>query len=412
MYWFWDSNSLLLKKKVSFICLIVTTLIVLSLNLNIGFDFFILAARPKVLYYILLSILIILSIFTFFKDSNITDILVVVILFTGSLLLFIASNSYSLGGAEILFYYSIILSINFEIIKKNKRIKYYPLILLIIIMKLIISIYFNYFNMTGVIVYSFFFFITGLLIIEQNCKSNKLYIDEINLLLNKIQDDESYNEIGKKAYVDLMHDNYTSSCIVGLDVANEHLDRGNIDLAKKAIKRVMFALEDIEETYTQVREEIIDKRNPVAKIFTLSELFDNYRYEEVNINTEVDMYNTCVLIPKRDFYGIIDPIINNAKSVAKSFFGINIYIHENLLILEIVNDGPPIDWTSRDGIVDTNSFYPGRTTKVKGTGWGVYSSIKKLEKNNGKMKILSDENKTIFSMSFLLYRGNNEVNKK
>ncbi|MGE7184359.1 histidine kinase N-terminal domain-containing protein [Peribacillus sp. NPDC006672] len=122
---------------------------------------------------------------------------------------------------------------------------------------------------------------------------------------------------------------------------------------------------------------------------------------DASVNVELDIYPNLVMTASKD--GLKQVFLNlfiNSIDALKDkehprILRIDSLIEANEKIIRISNNGPPIASELIESI-----FEPFVTTKELGTGIGLYVCKKIVERNDGYMKCVSNENLTTFSIHF------------
>lgn len=265
-----------------------------------------------------------------------------------------------------------------------------------------------------------FFAIFFLLILESE---ERKVSEEASIICEQWTKEQVYNDIGRTVFSTFMHDYHTDHAIVHLDVLHEMIDDGDVDEAKVLVDELKKMLSDDNENILRVKDkirlsvkdkpEVVDSikvlKDKVAyftKAYKLSENMIEFFY---HVDSKYDLF----IVPI-DFSGIVENLIKNAIEADTDERKIKIlmYIDKDHCKISISNKGKMIPWRDKDGNVPINAFRVGRTTKKKGSGWGVYSIIKRVSANNGLIKVTSKDYETEFCLKFPVKKVNRDVVKQ
>lgn len=231
--------------------------------------------------------------------------------------------------------------------------------------------------------------------------------------------EQVYNDIGRSVFSTFMHDYRIDHAIAHLETVDELLGEGAVEHSRAVLKELKQMLEDDCENIIRIKEKIrLSEKDKPEVIDACKVILDRVKHykraysiedEDLTFKCELDKNYKIKMIPI-DFSGILENLIKNAVEACGENIKIDIrlFIDNSRAILSVVNCGVPIPWREKDGTVPVESFRVGRTTKKCGSGWGVYSIIKRVYANGGDIKITSGSENTKFSLSLPITK----VNKK
>lgn len=265
-----------------------------------------------------------------------------------------------------------------------------------------------------------FFAIFFLLIFESE---ERKVNEEASIICDQWTKEQVYTDIGRTVFSTFMHDYHTDHAIVHLDTLNEMLEDGEVDDAKILVKELKNLLSDDNDNILRIKNKIrLSVKEKPEVVNSIKILKDKVRYfkraykledSDIEFFYHVDNKYDLYIVPI-DFMGIIENLLKNAIEASKDEKRIKIlmYIDRDICKISITNRGSMIPWRSKDGTVSIDSFRVGRTTKKQGSGWGVYSIIKRVEANNGKIKVTSRNGETEFCLIFQVRKSQRETVKQ
>lgn len=265
-----------------------------------------------------------------------------------------------------------------------------------------------------------FFAVFFLLILESE---ERKVSEEAAIICEQWTKEQVYNDIGRTVFSTFMHDYHTDHAIVHLDTLYEMIDDGDIEDAKIMVIELKKMLSNDNENILRVKDKIRlsvkDKPEVVDSIKVLKDKVEYfkkaYKLSESNIEFfyHVDSKFDLFIVPI-DFSGIIENLIKNAieADTEEKKIKILMYIDKEFCKISISNKGKMIPWRDKDGNVPISAFRVGRTTKKKGSGWGVYSIIKRVSANNGLIKVTSKDYETEFCLKFPVKKVSRDMVKQ
>lgn len=230
--------------------------------------------------------------------------------------------------------------------------------------------------------------------------------------------EQVYNDIGRSVFSTFMHDYHIDHAIAHIETIDELLSEGYIEHSRFVLNELKKMLEDDCENITRIKEkirlserdkpEVLDVFNIVLDRVKHYKKLYNIKDSEISFNSDIDDKYKIKMIPI-DFSGILENLLRNAVEASSNDRRIDIllFIDHNYATLTIINSGEPIPWREKDGRVPVESFRVGRTTKKSGSGWGVYSIIKRVYANNGEVNITSGPEGTRFSINLPVIKVHN-----
>lgn len=327
------------------------------------------------------------------------------------------TNDYTIHG-EFIVILGVMAAKIYGLIRKRIRLTLFIITFLCLVIKF--STHVEYFtsdpsSFIFYVILITFFSIFFLLILES--EESKM-AEEASIICAQWTKEQVYNDIGRSVFSTFMHDYHTDHAIAHLETLEEFIDEGSKDEAKYMIQELRNMLSDDNDNILRVKEkirlsvkdkpEIIDSKKYISdkvKYFKKAyKLSDCEITEYYNLDNSFDLY----VIPI-DFIGIIENLIKNAIEASGENRSIKVLLsnEEGMGKVTVSNAGDMIPWRNPDGSVPIESFRVGRTTKTKGSGWGVYSIIKRVYANNGSIKVYSIDNET----EFAIYLPTKSVNR-
>lgn len=215
--------------------------------------------------------------------------------------------------------------------------------------------------------------------------------------------EQIYIDIGKTVYSTFIHDYNVSDSIVSAELISEMIQDGRS-------KKALYLLEGLREMLNRdflrinlVKDRVmLSTRQEPEEICIqdiLREKVDAFQRMNSLSESELAFSDNCkedivVRFIPLDFHGIIENLLKNALEACggRSEIHIKVELSEDGRLLEILiaNRGKKIPWALKDGYVPLKEFRPGRTTRENGTGWGVYTAVKRAEANGSQLKYYSD----------------------
>lgn len=348
-------------------------------------------------------------------DNKLTDILAPAILFVaGTLSIFDTSLDVPTAGEMImgLFAQSVI---ELKLVKREKSLLF--LIATLIFVLFVKSLSAKYFNITpeDMSVYYSVTIFFGAFFISTTFNKAELNRDEAKAIVEQFKRDAPFKIMGKEYWGKLIHNNQISTAMFALELAMEHLENDDPERALKSMQTGYEILDEEETAYEEIRNEITTHRKSTKEIFVLEDLLKRSKYEQNRIQYVNNAEKTTFKMVKREFYGIIDPIISNAKEAVKDIDGadysIKVFSTKHNFNIAVSNNGPKIPWAKDDGYVDSFSFKLGHTTKEKGTGFGVHLAFEYIRAYHGNMVVTSTDDRTTFLISLPKYEEK-RINEK
>lgn len=232
--------------------------------------------------------------------------------------------------------------------------------------------------------------------------------------------EQVYNDIGRSVFSTFMHDYHIDHAIAHIETIDELLNEGYVEHSRFVLNELKKMLEDDSENITRIKEKIrLSERDKPEVVDAFNIVLDRVKYykkvynikdSEFSFNSEMDENFKIKMIPI-DFCGILENLIKNAVEASSSNRRIDIllFIDHNYATLTVINSGEPIPWREKDGTVPVESFRVGRTTKKSGSGWGVYSIIKRVYANDGEINITSGPEGTRFSINLPVTKVHNSI---
>lgn len=368
---------------------------------------------PQYTSIILIGILALILIFSTIKVTKASKLLHIFILFlTGCLTVYDSPDILQVHG-EIIVIFSLLLARTYGFPIKKIKLLLTAILLLCIFLRFInfffvlksFEIYYFTTYLILVLFLNLFLFVI-LSSVEEKTK------DEARRICSLWQKEQVYNDIGKNVFSTFIHDYNVPDIVTGARVARDFLKSGDIDDADEILDAIIHMGTIDYHRLNSVRDRVVMSHEEVPRTLFVSETIGNimkglknssiWNYDAVICKDDTD-FNSYISIIPIDFVGIVENFLKNSLEACfghDADVGITISNKNRNLIMEIWNTGPKIPWAGRDGRVDLNEFRPGRSTKEKGTGWGVYTSIRRIEEHKGSLKILSTNEKTRFIVTF------------
>lgn len=175
-----------------------------------------------------------------------------------------------------------------------------------------------------------------------------------------------------------------------LQVAYGLLEVGAHDEAKEYIGK---NVSEIKRSLNLVKT---DNVGVTALLFTKTGLAEA---KSIDFNINIDSNLNPLPMGTRDINTILGNLIDNAFEavsnlpVDKRYVEVNVVKNTNLLVIDVINSGQPIDKTLIHSIFD-----PDVSTKGEGRGMGLYSVRKIIETYKGTVSAASDSDKVTFTV--------------
>lgn len=365
------------------------------------------AVNPLTLFSLLIGILFYVT--TFFKDRRVYKFQTL-LTFIGGLFI-VSETTYSLevhGEVTIILSF-MLLKIYGLARKKTRFIILYSSIFLAMLIRL--NVHWKYiqdnpwtfiYYITACIGFTLFF----LLIVES--REEKI-TEEAVLICEQWTKEQVYNDIGRSVFSTFMHDYHIDHAIVHLENLEDMLKEGYVKESIELVKELQNLLSDDSENIIRIKEKIrLSEKDKPERIDACTMIEDKVRYYKRAYKlTDSEIECICekcdeykLFMSPIDFSGILENLLKNAIEATHGLkrIVVSYRINSKGVSLSIVNRGKAIPWRKSDGTVPPESFRVGRTTKSKGSGWGVYSIIKRVYANNGDIKITSKEDETEFRL--------------
>lgn len=354
------------------------------------------------------------SLITTIKITKATYIYhVAILLFIGIVILYDTYGYFEVYG-ELIVLMGLLVARTYGMVAKNFSRLFLGLLLVSMILKVYRIYQTGNFNLNYTISYLIlmgfinFFFFKVMTSAEERQKTEARHI------CNRWQKEQVYTEIGKTVFSTFIHDYNIMDSYTGLKQAKIHIDNGNNERAHRMIDLVMEMLLEDDQRVKSVRDRVIISRQTKPEAIEVSRFIHNLikrlqmsrsagltqlQYTD-NLND-----NSRIMAVPIDIVGIIENILKNAQEAVKELSDegkIELLLSGNSrkIILQIINNGPPIPWAQKDGKVTPGDFRPGLTTKKNGTGWGMYATVNRIEENRGQLTITSNSEKTEFKVEF------------
>lgn len=235
--------------------------------------------------------------------------------------------------------------------------------------------------------------------------------EEASLICEQWTKEQVYNDIGRSVFSTFMHDYHIDHALVHLETLEEFLKEGSIEYSIEMVKELRNLLSDDSDNIARIKEKIrLSEKDKPEIINAYDVIVDRVKYykrayklsdKELTSFCHQDHLHNIYVIPM-DFSGILENLIKNAIEACLGIKSIKILlsIDRNSARLSVINKGKLIPWRDSDGNVPVESFRVGRTTKNGGSGWGVYSIIKRVYANNGDIVVTSRDGETEFVITF------------
>lgn len=225
-------------------------------------------------------------------------------------------------------------------------------------------------------------------------------------LTDKLNHMERLSSLGKMA-ASLAHQIRTPLSAAILYAAN--LGNAKLPLASRALfqKKLMSRLQALESQvsdilmYARSGEQSVKALDAVDIVEDVSNsVVSLVEKHGAELSTDIGPRPMIILGNVTALNGAITNLVTNAIEAGAKKVNIKLETDEKNIIISVKNDGPMIPLN-----VQRKIFEPFFTTKSNGTGLGlaVVSAVAKV--HQGRLKLLSDENETVFSMIIPKYEG-------
>lgn len=377
------------------------------------------SALPRFFFETLLAGIALICIVFTVKITKISGIIhVLTLFFMGFVIIYDTPYAYTVHG-EIIVVMGLLVARTYGYYEKRFKLFFFLILGVSILIKITNPSfadqstayhYIMYFTLVGFI--NFFFFLV-LNSVEERQKR------EARVICDRWQKEQVYTEIGKNVFTSFIHDYNIIESYTGLEYVIRQIQEGNLDKAQDMTKNVMEMLLEDDKRIKSVRSRVIisqkDKPEKVNADVFISSLLNKLKnarmsFSDIISYTPGNLVKPEIMIIPIDLVGIIENIIKNSLEATEDMkvkreIRIDLTECNKHLTIAISNNGPKIPWTGKNGVVDPANFRPGNTTKKEGTGWGMYATINRIEDNKGKIKIYSDEKRTVFKIQFPLAKG-------
>lgn len=175
------------------------------------------------------------------------------------------------------------------------------------------------------------------------------------------------------------------------ELSNEYFEESKKDI----INQLKYMSETIDEfrSYLKVDEEGLLEFNSLTTLKNIANLFSKqFEKSKINLRLQVEDKNVPLILQGNEAYfkQILMTLVSNAKdallkneSIQNKKILINLTDHTNHIVVEIIDNAGGVDPK-----IKTRIFDPYFTTKVTGTGLGLYISKMILEKSfNSKLEL-------------------------
>lgn len=222
--------------------------------------------------------------------------------------------------------------------------------------------------------------------------------------------EQKFRDIGKQYYTDLVHNLNSADLTVSVRKIEEYIKKDNTKRALDYLENHKEMIDHLNMKYNSIRERVISSRETKPETISVYNRLSK-RYPNGVVFKPADKKIALEIAPC-DFFNIVEPIIDNAIYEAATQPVVSITTKSDKVLITVSNDGDKIPWARKYGYVSKNWFYPGKTTKKGGSGWGVYSSVQKLTQLKGNMLIKSTDNETTFTIVFSTKKLRKQNEKK
>lgn len=399
-----DKNLIVRKVGLSFSGFFgISAFTVLIYTAVKGVNFFDVVKHLSFTLSLLLSIVFFIS--SRFKGLRVKVVQTLCIVLSGFMALIFSSTLNSIHG-EFMIVLGLWIGKIYGFFHKRIRYAIFGSTVLIIIVKFFI--YLNEVKSAPITFIQFstlliFFVLVFYIIIDS--ESSRL-VEEASVVSKQWSKEQVYNDIGRTVFSTFMHDYHTDHAVLHLETAEELLRSGDIQNAASIITGLKEMLAEDNKNILRIKEKIRmsasdepERIDAVKIIIDKAECFRrsyNLSSNELKINFSQNEEFMLYVIPI-DFVGVIENLLKNAIEASPKSVDVELKVEINTALcrLSITNTGM-ISWRDSNGCVPLESFRVGRTTKENGSGWGVYSIIRRIKDNLGSVQVFSKDGKTEF----------------
>ncbi|MGV3024474.1 ATP-binding protein [Clostridium thermobutyricum] len=174
---------------------------------------------------------------------------------------------------------------------------------------------------------------------------------------------------------------------------NMHVILGLIHIGEyEEAKKFIMKIQEIQENNTNKFSNIGDYY--VRALLLSRELVAKERRVNLVLEEEAFLYSKHGIINSYDIVTILGNLIENAFEAMSTEVFVNLFEDENLVIVEVSDNGKPIKKEIRDKI-----FKSGVSSKGEGRGTGLNLVKSRVELYNGEIEISEFEDKKIFTIT-------------
>lgn len=174
---------------------------------------------------------------------------------------------------------------------------------------------------------------------------------------------------------------------------NMHVILGLIHIGEyEEAKKFIMKIQEIQENNTNKFSNIGDYY--VRALLLSRELVAKERRVNLVLEEEAFLYSKHGIINSYDIVTILGNLIENAFEAMSTEVFVNLFEDENLVIVEVSDNGKPIKKEIRDKI-----FKSGVSSKGEGRGTGLNLVQSRVELYNGDIEISEFEDKKIFTIT-------------
>ncbi len=383
-----------------------------------GYDSNVSLVHPSVSYYLFLGIFFLLT--AGFDNKWIKFFHISLLLGTG-FFASITSNSLLDIQGEFILIVGFVLTKKYGCIKKN----FIKILVVIILFTMLLRFVLN----LGLVVkkpneFTYYILLVSMITIfflilmdTENSKKE----EEASIICEQWAREQVYNDIGRSVFSTFMHDYHVDSVLVYLETLEELIDTGDIYDAKNLITELKELLSLDSKNITRIKEQIRLSEKSSPELLDcktiIKDKIDYFKraYSLTDIELNFYYYGTDefrVYMTPMDFVGVLENLVKNAIDAGKGLRNIKVLlkVDPEKAVLTVINKGPMIPWRNPDGTVPLESFRVGRTTKENGSGWGVYSIIKRVYSCGGEVLVKSINGETDFTLILPVKMVSNTAN--
>ncbi len=364
--------------------------------------------------FILNFIFLILCITSIFIKKKKSALLQVFCLFLiGTLTMMDSENAKNVCGEMIMMVFTF-FAWRFHLIEKNKKLKILFIFIYVIGFKLIFLIIrgVNIFDEGYIVVATAttipFILIFSLLIFEE-----ENIFTAFKKLCIRYSSELPFIKIGHNFYENFAHDYKINDIIMLITLVQRKLEKNDNGKATELLE-MMLEMANMESAkMNDIKNEIRAANKTEKKKININEhLKSNWqilagfmRSKEEDVKLRLCEDDLFCWIPISELNIILRNIINNSYEATdeedrKIIIETKRSIKSGNILIE--DNGTGIEFAPK-GDVPLNLFIPGKTTKEKGTGFGMSAVLKKIEVNGWKIKIINKkENGCITKITFPL----------